>query len=160
MSDESNTYRKLGGDAGEDAHETRRSEGVREETMGSDDVTTSADLTDEQNRSVGEDGTDRLCRAVYGRSAEPKDYIGGSSAQMLHAAANLIDQLREAVDRLRTASHQVSLPCPDCDGEGVVVAWMIEPKIEGLDRWITIHKTQAELWDDRCTVTPLVRKGR
>lgn len=41
------------------------------------------------------DGTDRLCHAVYGRDAEARDYIGGSNAQMLYDAANLIDRLEK-----------------------------------------------------------------
>lgn len=34
------------------------------------------------------DGTDRLCLALYGRKAKPRDYLGGSNARMLHDAAD------------------------------------------------------------------------
>jgi len=44
---------------------------------------------DESNR----DGTDRLCWELYRRDARPRDYIGGSSARMLHHATELIRQL-------------------------------------------------------------------
>lgn len=44
--------------------------------------------------SKGEDGTDKLCRAVYGREATPRDYLGGSEARMLHDAAALIMELK------------------------------------------------------------------
>ena len=40
------------------------------------------------------DGTDRLCMAVYGRPAEPRDYIGGANAQMLYDAADMIESLQ------------------------------------------------------------------
>lgn len=40
--------------------------------------------------SVEGDGTDRLCRALYGREARPEDYMGGSNAKMLHDAADAI----------------------------------------------------------------------
>ena len=39
------------------------------------------------------DGTDRLCMAVYGRPAKPRDYIGGANAQMLYDAADLVSAL-------------------------------------------------------------------
>lgn len=36
----------------------------------------------------GQDGTERLCQALYGRKATPRDYLGGSDARMLHDAAD------------------------------------------------------------------------
>ena len=45
--------------------------------------------------AVSRDGTDRLCMAVYGRPAEPRDYIGGANAQMLYDAADMIEALRQ-----------------------------------------------------------------
>lgn len=36
------------------------------------------------------DGTERLCQALYGRKATPRDYLGGSDAKMLHDAADRI----------------------------------------------------------------------
>lgn len=39
------------------------------------------------------DGTERLCQALYGRKAAPRDYIGGSDAKMLHDAADRIIEL-------------------------------------------------------------------
>jgi hypothetical protein len=50
------------------------------------------------------DGTDRLCRAVYGRPAEPRDYLGGANAQMLYDAADMIEALKpnnHSADRVR-----------------------------------------------------------
>lgn len=41
------------------------------------------------------DGTERLCRAVYGRKAAARDYLGGSDAKMLHDAADRIAELKE-----------------------------------------------------------------
>jgi hypothetical protein len=41
------------------------------------------------------DGTDRLCRALYG-AAKPADYLGGSDAKMLHDAADRIAELLAA----------------------------------------------------------------
>jgi hypothetical protein len=32
--------------------------------------------------------------AVYGRPADPRDYIGGANAQMLYDAADMIEALR------------------------------------------------------------------
>lgn len=40
------------------------------------------------------DGTGRLCRALYGRKATARDYVGGSEAKMLHDAADRIAQLK------------------------------------------------------------------
>jgi hypothetical protein len=40
------------------------------------------------------DGTDLLCFALYGRRAEPTDWIGGSEAKMLRDAAKEIAVLR------------------------------------------------------------------
>jgi len=42
----------------------------------------------------GQDGTERLCQAVYHRHATPRDYLGGSEANMLHDAADEIARLR------------------------------------------------------------------
>jgi len=41
------------------------------------------------------DGTARLCQALYGRPAQPRDYLGGSDARMLHEAADKIAALQE-----------------------------------------------------------------
>jgi hypothetical protein len=41
----------------------------------------------------GYDGTERLCRALYGRPPQPRDYLGGSASHMLHDAADLIVRL-------------------------------------------------------------------
>jgi hypothetical protein len=38
-----------------------------------------------------DDGTERLCRALYGRKAKASDYLGGSQARMLHDAADRIE---------------------------------------------------------------------
>lgn len=43
------------------------------------------------------DGTDRLALALYGRTAEPRDYLGGSQAAMLHEAAVEIERLRRTM---------------------------------------------------------------
>jgi len=40
------------------------------------------------------DGTDSLCLALYGRVAEPKDYLGGSTAKMLYDAAAVVTAAR------------------------------------------------------------------
>ena len=56
---------------------------------------------------VSRDGTDRLCMAVYGRPAEPRDYIGGANAQMLYDAADMIEALRQnrQLDRKANANE-------------------------------------------------------
>lgn len=40
------------------------------------------------------DGTDSLCLALYGRVAEPKDYLDGSNAKMLYDAAAVVAAAR------------------------------------------------------------------
>ena len=40
------------------------------------------------------DGTDQLCELLYGRKASPRDYLGGSEAQMLFDAVAEIENLR------------------------------------------------------------------
>jgi hypothetical protein len=47
---------------------------------------------------TGEDGMERLCRAVYGRPAQPRDYLGGSEARMLRDGADLIADLRAKLE--------------------------------------------------------------
>ena len=42
-----------------------------------------------------EDGTERLCTALYGQT-EAKYYVGGSDARMLHDATDEINRLRRA----------------------------------------------------------------
>ncbi|MFC5423692.1 hypothetical protein ACFPOB_29600 [Bosea eneae] len=44
----------------------------------------------------GADGTERLCRALYGRKAATRDYLGGSDARMLHDAADRLASLSPA----------------------------------------------------------------
>lgn len=43
-------------------------------------------------------GTDKLCMALYGRPAQPRDYLGGSDAKMLHDAAEVIAALAKLLD--------------------------------------------------------------
>lgn len=60
----------------------------------------------------GEDGTERLCQAVYGRRPEARDWLGGSEARMLHAGADLIERLKlteEAARHYRFAGSEGSL---------------------------------------------------
>jgi hypothetical protein len=38
------------------------------------------------------DGTERLCLALYGRKPQPRDYLGGSEARMLHDAASALSR--------------------------------------------------------------------
>ena len=47
------------------------------------------------------DGTDKLCQALYGRPAEAKDYLGGSNAKMLYDAAATINETVDALKCLR-----------------------------------------------------------
>lgn len=81
-------------------------------------------------RPIGEpDGTERLCRALYDGPANPKAYLGGSDARMLHDAADTIarltrerDEARAEVERLRAglsaeagalAYRHAADPCPE-----------------------------------------------
>ena len=56
------------------------------------------------------DGTERLCLAVYGRPAQPRDFLGGSQAHMLHDAADKIAALKAVVDAAREACLDAELP--------------------------------------------------
>lgn len=49
----------------------------------------------------GNDGTERLCQAVYGRPSQARDYLGGSAARMLHDGAELIEKLRRNLSELQ-----------------------------------------------------------
>lgn len=60
------------------------------------------DMLGRSPRENDEDGTERLCRAVYSRPAQPRDYLGGSQAHMLHDGADLIARLKAMLDRDRT----------------------------------------------------------
>ena len=48
-----------------------------------------------------DDGTDRLCQVVYGRSPKAEDYLGGSNAKMLHDAADKIEELKKQIEELK-----------------------------------------------------------
>lgn len=78
----------------------------------------------------GMDGTERLCRSLYGRKATARDYLGGSDARMLHDAADRLteslatptpspvearaDGVREALTR---AERKLSAYIGVCDGD-------------------------------------------
>jgi hypothetical protein len=47
------------------------------------------------------DGTARLCHALYLREPAPRDYLGGSQANMLHDATDEIERLRARVAGMR-----------------------------------------------------------
>ena len=49
------------------------------------------------------DGTEELCRILYGRPAKATDWLGGSKAQMLHDAVTEIVRLREQVNFKRSS---------------------------------------------------------
>jgi len=53
-----------------------------------------------------ENGTERLCRALYGRRPIPTDYLGGSEAKMLHEAAETIVELREEMEGIERCLSQ------------------------------------------------------
>ena len=72
-----------------------------------------ADHSPEALRAL--DGTDRLCRALYGRKATARDYLGGSDAKMLHDAADrlaptasLPDQVQVAIAELENLREQIN----------------------------------------------------
>ena len=62
-------------------------------------------IDDATGHSKDGDGTDLLCKALYGRKGTATDWLGGSEARMLHDAAKVITGLRE---QLATAD-----PCRD-----------------------------------------------
>lgn len=66
----------------------------------------------------GNDGTDRLCAAVYGRPAQVRDYLGGSQARMLHDGADRIEEMRSLLRSLEWSAtesvHDEPWCCPCC----------------------------------------------
>lgn len=55
------------------------------------------------------DGTERLCRLLYGRSAQVDDYTSDVSvAKILSAAADMIELLRYEVEGLRSGTLRPS----------------------------------------------------
>ena len=58
--------------------------------------------------SVSGDGVDRLAKAVYGRKPEPRDYVGGSTAQILYDAAQLIGHLQNEIKK-QNDNHELRL---------------------------------------------------
>jgi hypothetical protein len=58
------------------------------------------------------DGTELLCRAVYGRKAKTQDYLGGSEARMLHDAANMIKRARDFMGDLYEDGCEYGDNCP------------------------------------------------
>lgn len=61
------------------------------------------------------DGTNTLCQALYGRDAEPADYLGGADAKMLHDAAS---RIRDLEDRLFALGAMEQAPCFCCGYNG------------------------------------------
>lgn len=67
------------------------------------------------------DGTERLCQALYGRSAKPADYLGGSNAKMLHDAADRLSvPVAGSIERLSSALPP-SHVAPRADGYAVLL---------------------------------------
>lgn len=59
-------------------------------------------------QTTPDDGTDRLCKALYGRPATARDFVGGSQATMLHDGATQLTALREENARLKDG-HTVNI---------------------------------------------------
>jgi hypothetical protein len=54
---------------------------------------------------LGMDGTERLCRTLYGRDPIASDFLGGSNAKMLHDAADKLQELKIAVWNARAQNE-------------------------------------------------------
>lgn len=84
-----------------------------------------------------DDGTERLCQALYGRKATPRDYLGGSNAKMLHDAA----------DRILAGNHN----CPMCGyspSSGAEPVWHPDPGIvERAGKFVILIGNQVRLFD-------------
>ncbi len=66
-----------------------------------------------------QDGTDKLCQAVYGRAAKASDYLGGSEARMLHDAADKITELKRMMCYCDKCSNGPGEPCSyECTRDG------------------------------------------
>ena len=59
---------------------------------------------------VSNDGTDKLCHALYKRKAKATDYIGGIDARILYDGAARITELEAEIERLRHTLER-SPPC-------------------------------------------------
>lgn len=66
-------------------------------------------IDDATGHSKDGDGTDLLCKALYGRPGKVADWLGGSEARMLHDAAKEVDRLRAENERLRERSEEAAL---------------------------------------------------
>ena len=53
------------------------------------------------------DGTEKLCQAVYGRTATAEDYIGGSMANMLFDGATKIEALGTENEDVKKANEKL-----------------------------------------------------
>lgn len=64
-------------------------------------------MTDERSETVrNPEGVDRLAVALYGRKAQPHDYIGGSDANIFHAAAERITELERQLEQAQARTQQ------------------------------------------------------
>jgi hypothetical protein len=68
----------------------------------------------------GMDGTGRLCRALYRRTASAKDYLGGSDARMLHDAA---DAILAVTPGERSSQEAVAWVVLSTDADQVRIWW-------------------------------------
>lgn len=66
-------------------------------------------IDDATGYSKDGDGTDLLCKALYGRPGKVADWLGGSEAKMLHDAAKEVERLRAENERLREQSEESAL---------------------------------------------------
>lgn len=73
---------------------------------------------DAEHPAIAADGTERLCRALYGREPQPRDYVGGSNAPMMHDAADRVARLTPTPEEredaeLLAARSDIRLRHPD-----------------------------------------------
>lgn len=65
-------------------------------------------IDDATGYSKDGDGTDLLCKALYGRPGKVADWLGGSEAKMLHDAAKEVERLRAENDSLHVVLQEAN----------------------------------------------------
>lgn len=127
----------------------------------------------ERYKHADGDGTDRLVRAIHGRKAKGRDYIGGSQANMLHEGADLIEELRARVAELE--GERAWRPIEEAPRDGTVIqawipanptwgdlakpvyAWFVgesDPYLEFVNEWVTADGRQRSRGTSRQAIHP------
>ena len=98
------------------------------------------------------DGTESLCRAIYGRDGTAKEFLGGSDAKMLFDATDLILRYREALEAIVETDDggrwtELSIELQAIAKGGLIPAETLIPLCQSTP-WVPICEDDTDYSDD------------